>query len=106
MSSERCVQNRRFLLTIGRFLPIVPGMSTTSDLEHTPTSLRALRGFTKVSLCQAAGVGFETLQAIESGQMTARMETVEAVARVLEVPLTVYVAAMERARSRGAGSAA
>jgi transcriptional regulator with XRE-family HTH domain len=80
----------------------------TQDLAHSPASLRALREFTKDRLCREAEIGFETLIAIEAGETSVRMAAVEAVARVLGVSLTVYVAAMERERARrgGAGSAA
>ena len=78
----------------------------TSDLDHTPASLRALRGYTKDRLCKQVGIGFETLRAIESGETSSRMDTVESVAAALDVPLTTYVAAMARAKALGSGSAA
>lgn len=74
------------------------GMNT-SDLPHTPHSLRALRRLTKVQLAEKAGVTDRTIRQLEAGEDVS-LETLRSVARALEVTFEVLVAAHDVARSR------
>jgi DNA-binding XRE family transcriptional regulator len=50
--------------------------------------LREKRGWTQLYLADAAGVGRSHLSQIENGAVSARIDTLAAIAEILEIPLS------------------
>lgn len=69
-----------------------------ADLAHTPRSLRVRLDLTQARVAEIADVEVQTVAAIEAGDQGVGMPSLTAVARALQVPLLVLVAAWERVR--------
>ncbi len=64
-------------------------VSDAHSLGNTIRRLRKKKGLTLQALARQAGLGFLTLQRLETGrQPNPRLQTLRAIARELDVPLT------------------
>jgi transcriptional regulator with XRE-family HTH domain len=74
-------------------------MESTTDLRHTPRSLRARLGLTQGEVAKRAGVSLRTITNIEAGADLG-LANLRAIAGALEIPIEVLVGAIDTVRAR------
>lgn len=61
-------------------------------MSENLAELRRAVGLSQVELAAKAGVSYTTIQRLEAGRSDGRVETLQAIARALDVPITELLA--------------